>query len=330
MAKATRTKTPSAKVGSAKATPVKAAAPGGPQRAAARVRRVSVVIRTYNEIRYLPRLLETIRSQETPGLEVETIMVDSGSTDGTREEGERHGAREIFIAREEFSFGRSLNRGCEGATGEVLVFISGHCIPMDSHWLANLVRPVLDGRVAYSYGKQRGDGSTKYSERQLLKKYFGEDDKVPQEGFFINNANAALSKAVWNTFRFDEEVTGLEDMELAKRLVAAGHKVGYVASAGVFHYHHETWRKVKWRYEREALALQGIMPNVHVTRMDMLRYILSGTFLDWGVALQEGRLHNELMSIVKFRTMQYMGSYRGNHQHRKLSKAQKEHYFYPR
>ena len=257
-------------------------------------------------------------------------MVDSGSTDGTREEGERHGAREVFIGRDEFSFGRSLNRGCAAATGDALVFISGHCIPMHDRWLANLVAPVLDGRVAYSYGKQRGDGSTKYSERQLFRKYFGEEDRIPQEGFFINNANAALSRQVWQRFPFNEEVTGLEDMELGKRLVAAGHKLGYVADAGVFHYHHETWRKIKWRYERESLALQTIMPQVQVTRRDLVRYIASGIFLDWGTALKERRLLREGVGIVQFRTMQYLGSYRGNHQHRKLSKEQKEHYFYPR
>lgn len=292
--------------------------------------KASIVIRTYNEVRHLPDLMRAIKSQETGDLEVELVLVDSGSTDGTVEVAKANGAHEVFISREEFSFGRSLNRGCAAATGDALVFISGHCIPMDKHWLANLVAPVLDGNVAYSYGKQRGGGNTKYSELQLFKKYFPDASKIPQEGFFCNNANACLSKAVWRDNPFDEAVTGLEDMELAKRLVAKGMKIGYVAEAGVFHLHDETWRKVKWRYEREALALQGIMPQVHLTKFDKWRYIASGVLLDAGVALSERRLHKEAWGILRFRMSQYGGSYRGNHLHRKLSRKDKENYFYPR
>ena len=81
---------------------------------------------------------------------------------------------------------------------------------------------------------------------------------------------------------------------------------------------------------REALALQQIMPEVHLSRRDLVRYVASGVLLDWGVAARARRLHREFLSIVKFRTMQYLGSYRGNHEHRRLSKKQKEHYFYPR
>lgn len=288
----------------------------------------SIVIRTYNEVRYLPQLMRAIKAQQGIGHEV--ILVDSGSTDGTLEVAKANDARVEFISREEFSFGRSLNRGCDSAHGDVLVFISGHCVPMHERWLANLCAPILDGRVAYAYGKQRGGEGTKYSEDQLFRKYFPDIDKVPQEGFFVNNANAALSRDVWKSHRFDEDVTGLEDMELAKRLLAAGHRTGYVADAPVHHYHHETWRKVLWRYEREALALRRIMPEVQVTGLDAARYFASGVFLDVGTAVQDGRFLKEAGDIVRFRAMQYLGAYRGNHKHRQLSKKQKEHYFYPR
>ena len=63
-------------------------------------------------------------------------------------------------------------------------------------------------------------------------------------------------------YQFDEELTGLEDMHLAKRLVAAGGLVGYVAEACVFHLHLERWTQIQRRFEREALALQQICPEV--------------------------------------------------------------------
>ena len=70
-----------------------------------------------------------------------------------------------------------------------------------------------------------------------------------------------LSKSVWEKHKFDENLTGCEDMELAKRLCADGGKIGYVAEASVFHIHDETWRQVKTRYEREAVALQKLCPK---------------------------------------------------------------------
>jgi len=43
----------------------------------------SIVIRTYNEARWLPEVLEAVHRQDRRGLAVETVIVDSGSTDDT-------------------------------------------------------------------------------------------------------------------------------------------------------------------------------------------------------------------------------------------------------
>ena len=67
------------------------------------------------------------------------------------------------IRREEFSFGRSLNRGCEAASGDILVFISGHCVPTDEHWLQRLCQPIGDGLATYCYGRQGGGPDCHYS-----------------------------------------------------------------------------------------------------------------------------------------------------------------------
>ena len=83
--------------------------------------------------------------------------------------------------------------GCKFAAGSVLVFISGHCVPRDSSWLRELVDGIYKG-CDYVYGRQVGRDTTKFSERQLFAKYFPEESKIPQVGFFCNNANAALRR----------------------------------------------------------------------------------------------------------------------------------------
>ncbi len=291
--------------------------------------RVSLVIRTLNEARYLPELLEGVARQQLHGLDVQTVLIDSGSTDGTLDVAQQFGCTITHIRREEFSFGRSLNRGCEAASGDVLVFVSGHCVPTDEHWLQRLCQPIVDGLAAYTYGRQLGGPDSHYSECRIFEKYYPAQSRIPQQGFFCNNANSALSRAAWAAHRFDEELTGLEDMELAKRLVAAGGKVAYVAEAAVYHHHQESWAQVKRRFEREAIALQKIMPQIHVGLLDTARYIVSSIQHDVRQARANGGLKGRLQDIVRYRVAQYSGSYKGNHEHRRLSRSEKDHYFYP-
>ena len=290
----------------------------------------SIVIRTLNEERYLGELLHAVESQDTEAIDVEVVIVDSGSTDRTLEVAESFGCRIECIDPGEFSFGGPLNVGCRASLGEILVFVSGHCVPIGADWLERLVEPLLAGAVELTYGRQVGGPRTQFSESQLFAKQYPARSAIPHEGIFCNNANSALRREVWSKYGFDEETTGLEDMALAKTLLQDGLQIGYVAEACVAHHHDESFRQVMWRFEREALALQEIMPEIQVSFADFVRYFLSATLLDFGAALSEGRLTSTLVDTLGFRFAQYWGSYRGNHEHRRLSRARKEHYFYPR
>jgi glycosyltransferase involved in cell wall biosynthesis len=291
--------------------------------------RASIVIRTLNEARYLGDLLVMIARQRAPGIEVEVVLIDSGSTDGTVEIARAHGARVTEIRKAEFSFGRSLNRGSAFATGDILVYISGHCVPVDEGWLAALCRPLIDGVASYSYGRQIGDDDSNYSERRIFAKYYPDRSAIPQEGFFVNNANSALLRSAWEECPFDEQLTGLEDMELGKRLVARGHRIAYVAEAPVFHHHQESWAQVRRRFEREAIALRSIMPEVHLSRLDVLRCVITSVTGDWRAAAVKGVRSTRRRDMLRYRWNQYVGSFRGNHEHRLLSQSAKERFFYP-
>ena len=290
----------------------------------------TIVIRTFNEARYLEELLAAVARQQCSYSDIETVIVDSGSTDSTLEIAKRYGCRITHIPKAEFSFGRSLNLGCEFADGDYLVFVSGHCIPTDEHWVSRLVEPLHQGKASYVYGRQIGRDSTKFSEHQHFEKTFPDYSKIPQQGYFCNNANAAITRKAWEQFQFDEELTGLEDMDLAKKLVGDNQIIGYAANASVFHIHDETWRQVRTRYEREAYALHQIMPEVHFTLGDFFRFFFSSLLSDSAAALREKRLLREFPGIVMFRLMHYWGTYRGNHRVRQLSNELKLKYFYPK
>lgn len=291
---------------------------------------ISIVFRALNEEKFFEEALLACKSQVLDDLTMEIVLVDSGSTDRTLEIAKKHNCRIVHIPKSQFSFGRSLNWGCEAATGDYLVFISAHCIPTHERWLQNLVDPLIADEAVYSYGRQIGNHYNKFSEKQLFAKYFPSESAIPQEGFFINNANSAIKTKVWKKYRFDESVTGLEDMVLGKQVVNDGNKIAYVAEAPVTHIHEESFSQVKRRYYREALTLREVMPEVHMSFWDFIRYSFAGIANDMKAARQQKVLGKVFLGIISFRVLQFWGSYKGQNENRKLSREQKEAYYYPK
>lgn len=291
---------------------------------------VSIIIRTLNEAKYLGELLEIIGSQDLKNeFKLEVIVVDSGSSDSTLSIAKSFNCKIINIRRDEFSFGRSLNIGCKNAIGKYLVFISGHCIPSSAEWVFNLIKPIKNNEVQLTYGRQVSGPDSKLSESNIFKKFYPKTSSIPQNHFFFNNANSAVLKDVWEYELFNEELTGLEDMYFAKKVAEDGKKIGYVTEAKVYHLHNESWRQVIRRFERESYALQFIMPEIQISLADVVRYAFYSIMCDLRDAYEKRCFMKNFNEIILYRLCQYWGVYRGNHIHRKISKKQKDKYYYP-
>lgn len=91
-----------------------------------KVVKVSVVIPSYNEEKYLPKTLEALKNALGAIPDSEVVVVDNESTDGTREIALRFGAR--ILEETEHNIAQVRNTGAEAVSGSVIVFVDADTI----------------------------------------------------------------------------------------------------------------------------------------------------------------------------------------------------------
>lgn len=288
----------------------------------------SVIIRSFNEEKHIARLLSGIMEQTVK--DVEIVLVDSGSTDATVSIASRYPVKIVSITPEEFTFGRSLNIGCRAASGEYLVLASAHVYPVYADWLERMIEPFQNPKVALTYGQQRGNTTTKFSEHQHFAKMYPDVSNLKQTTPLCNNANAAIRRSLWEQHPYNEELPGLEDLDWATWAVSKGYWLSYVAEATIIHVHDETPQQVFNRYRREAIALNWIQPEQHFSLLDFVRLFFSNVFSDLWHALHQGAFWKVWREILWFRWMQFWGTYQGFRYVGPLTREMKRAFYYPR
>ena len=97
---------------------------------------ISIIIPAFNEIKRLPVCLESIRHLDYPRDRIEVIVIDNGSTDGTRESAEKSGAVVLVDKGKNVSGLRNL--GARQAKGDILAFVDADCT-VSRDWLTRAV-----------------------------------------------------------------------------------------------------------------------------------------------------------------------------------------------
>jgi rhamnosyltransferase len=289
---------------------------------------LSIIIRCRNEAKHIGKLLKGIMAQTIH--DVEIIVVDSGSTDETLAIVAQFPVKIIHIRPQDFSFGYALNVGCRSAKGDILLFASAHVYPLYKDWLEKIVQPFDNEGVALVYGKQQGNEVTKFSEHQVFAKWFPAAATNNQLHPFCNNANCAVRRSVWETQPYNETLTGLEDLDWAKKAQANGWKIAYCADATIVHVHEETWKSIYNRYRREAIALRLIMIHEKFNFFNFIQLLTKNILNDCQQALHEGIFFKKCLEIVLFRWMQFYGTYRGFKESYLLDNHIRERFYYPK
>jgi glycosyltransferase involved in cell wall biosynthesis len=116
---------------------------------------LSIVIPVYNERQTLPRLLERVESVSLPaGIAREIVVIDDGSTDGSRDELERLTRKyKVVFHPRNLGKGAAIRRGFQEATGDYVI-IQDADLELDPKDYGALLEPVLRGTHDVVFGNR--------------------------------------------------------------------------------------------------------------------------------------------------------------------------------
>jgi rhamnosyltransferase len=248
---------------------------------------ISIIIPVRNGGDDLVRCLDAIAAQRI-GEEVEVLVIDSASTDGTPERARAHGARVHEIGPGEFHHGRTRNLGVQLARGEIVVWTTHDAYPDSRDWLDLLTAPLRAGEpdLAGVYGRQIAHHDAHPPERYFLDFLYGPDarlqraravEELTMETTLFSNANSAMPRVLLLEEPFAADVLIAEDQDWSRRMLLAGRAIRYEPRAAVRHSHPYTMFTAFRRFFESGVAgsrtfLAGGAPAQRALRRNGLAY----------------------------------------------------------
>jgi rhamnosyltransferase len=218
--------------------------------------RISVVVPCNNERTKIGACLEGILSQSLAD-QLEIIVIDSGSTDGTLDILAKYPIALRRILPHEFNHGATRNLGVQTAGGQFVALTVADARPADKLWLERMLRHFDDPKVAAVCGQQVVPHEP---DKNPLQWFRPQSEPAPKKVHFstavafeglpaadqlacccLDNVTAMYRRSVLLDIPFPK-VDCAEDMVWAREALRQGHSLVYDYSARVYHYHNETFR----------------------------------------------------------------------------------------
>jgi rhamnosyltransferase len=292
---------------------------------------VTVVVPTRNGLATLPDLLAAVRAQQAD-FAFELVAVDSGSTDGSLALLQGAADRVLQVAPADFNHGGTRNLAIAAGRGELAALLVQDAIPASRDWLARLVAPLRgDQGIAGTYARQVPRPDASPITRHYLEGWIAAGD-APRESALrgpeelaaleplqrylrcvFDNVSSAVRRSVWERHPFP--VTRIaEDVEWARDVLLAGHRLAYVPGAAVVHSHERSPRYELWRTYlvhqrlRALFGLRAVPTPAHVLLATAANVRAHARALRQGGRLASREALRGLMLAAAYPLGQYLGA----------------------
>ena len=216
--------------------------------------KVSIVIRSHNDIEFISDTLKELLAQDFQDFEI--ISCDDASTDGTAEIIASF-PQVIRLERPEGRYvpGKTLNRAIPQCHGDIIVFNNADAVPCRHDYLSKLLAPMLeDDSVIAVFGNQLPRDDAQALVRKDSERAFGDGKISANWRNFFSLASSAIRRQALLDYPFDEGIQYSEDIEWTWRSRQRGERIVYCPEAFVKHSHNYTIRQLWVRFFNEGRA----------------------------------------------------------------------------
>jgi GT2 family glycosyltransferase len=221
-------------------------------------RPLGVIVPSWNSLQLLPRCLSSLQGQ---GLELETLVVDNGSSDGTLAYLERERVPHISLP-ENVGFARAVNLGVARLEAKVVLSLNADTVVVSGAVPALLaaleadstlggVQPRIlqleEGGADVGSARLYSAGQALTADGRAVELGAGEAQSPPyldgREVFGVCGAACLLRRELFDRLGgYDERYFSFyEDVDLNMRARVAGWRFAYVPEAAVWHLGNASW-----------------------------------------------------------------------------------------
>lgn len=132
--------------------------------------RISIITPSYNQVEYLGQVIDCVRGQRGD-FDVEHIVVDGGSTDGSVELLREQGERLKWISEPDEGQSDAINKGLRLATGEIIGWLNSDDIYLEGCFAKVSQVFAAEPQTQWAYGKVRIVDEQNNEIRRWITKY---------------------------------------------------------------------------------------------------------------------------------------------------------------
>lgn len=218
---------------------------------------VTISITCKNSRSTIKQCIDSLLIQNYPKNAFKVFVVDALSTDGTYEILKSYG-RKIRLEQVKGNIAVGHNYIIQNSFTDLIALTDADCV-VDKNWLKELIKPFEDEKIGATAGLCKTPENVNKLQEIIGRELDSRFENFPK---FISRAptmNLAFRTELAKECLFDESFNVAQETDWGYRFTNP-HKMQYVPSATVYHYHRASWKN----YFKQQFRYGTMMPKLYL------------------------------------------------------------------